>query len=81
MPLKNSVFDKAEHFRDDIKHKGFNYEGKLFERSMSNYIFREEKRVGILEKMETVMFELIERVKTIKNHVNYVVDKNYRDKN
>ena len=81
MPLKESVYDVAEHLRDKIDYKGFNYEDKLFERSMSNYMFREEKRAGILGYLQVVMFEMIERVKQIKNHVNYVVDKNYRNKN
>jgi len=66
---------------DNIGHKGFNYEKKLFERTMSNYMFREEKRSKILDHLQTVMFELIERTKMIKNHVNYVVSKGYRNKN
>lgn len=81
MPLKESVYDAAEHLRDKIDYKGFDYEKQLFKRSMSNYMFREEKRSDILEYFQTVMFEMIERVKQIKNHVNYVVDKNYRNKN
>ena len=81
MPLKESVYDTAEHLRDKIEHKGFDYKEKLFEKSMSNYLFREEKRANILAYMQTVMFELIERVKQIKNHANYVVGKNYRNKN
>lgn len=81
MPLRKSVYDEAEHLRDRVMYKGFNYEGRIFEKSMSNYLFREEKRRNILAMLETVVFELIERVKQIKNHVNYVVGKNYRDKN
>ena len=81
MPLKKSLYDEAEHLRDRVKHKGFAYEGRIFEKSMSNFLFREEKRKAILALLENVVFELIERVKQIKNHVNYVVDKNFRDKN
>lgn len=81
MPLKTSLYDIAEHLRDDIGHKGFDYKDKLFEKSMSNFMFRESKRVAILDMLQTVMYELIERVKMIKNHANYVVGKNYRNKN
>ena len=81
MPLKKSVYETTEHIRDQIAHKGYDYEGKLFSNTMSNFMFREENRAGILAKIETVVYELIERVKTIKNHVNYNVPKNYRNKN
>lgn len=81
MGLKKSVYDVAEHLRDKIEHKGYDYENTLFKKSMSSFIFREEKRANILGYMQTVMFELIERTKQIKNHVNYVVTKNYRNKN
>lgn len=81
MGLKKSVYDVAEHLRDKIEHKGYDYTETLFEKSMSNFLFREEKRAAILGYMQTVMVELIERVKQIKNHANYVVGKNYRDKN
>jgi hypothetical protein len=81
MPLKTSLYDIAEHLRDDISHKGYDYRGKLFVNTMSNFLFREEKRANILGYMENVMYELVERVKMIKNHVNYVVPKSYRNKN
>lgn len=81
MPLKKSLFDVTEHSRDIIINKGFDYEGHIFERSMSSFLFAEEKRAGILAQIEKVVFELIERVKLIKNHVNYTVPKNYRNKN
>lgn len=81
MPIRKSVYHDAEHLRDKIGHKGFEYEGKIFERSMSNFMFREEKRSNILARMEIVVFELLERTKMIKNHVNYCVPKNYRNKN
>lgn len=81
MALKVSLFDLAENRKKLILHKGFDYRGRLFEKSMSNFIFREEKRQQILEKVEDVVFQLIETVKTIKNHVNYIIPKNSRDKN
>ena len=81
MPLKESVYDVAENIRTEVKHKGFSYQGKIFKRTMSTFMFKEEKRAAILGYIEAVVFQLIEKVKDIKNHVNYVVKKNYRDKN
>lgn len=81
MPLKQSLYDITEHHRDVVTNKGFNYEGQLFKRTMSNFMFLEEKRSNILEKIEAVVFELIENTKNIKNHFNYIVPKNYRNKN
>lgn len=81
MPLKKSIYEITEHHRDVIMHKGYAYENNIFRKTMSNFIFREEKRSNILARMEAVVFELVERVKSIKNHFNYVVPKNYRNKN
>lgn len=81
MPIKTSLYDVAENRKTSVLHKGFEYEGRLFEKSMSKWMFAEEKRTQILEKIEAVVFQLIESVKTIKNHVNYIVPKNYRNKN
>lgn len=81
MPLKKSVFRVTEHQHDLLKHRGFQYEGRVFEKTMSNFLFRDPTRAAILAKMEIVVFELIERVKMIKNHANYRVSKDYRNKN
>lgn len=81
MPLKKSVFDVTENSRNDIKNKGFSYEGKIFEKTMSSLLFREEKRAEILAEMEKVVFQLIETVKSIKLHFDYMKPKNYRDFN
>lgn len=81
MPLKESIYKVAEHQRDRILHRGYKYEGNIFKNTMSNFMFRDPVRSSILTYMEKVVFELIERVKQIKSHVNYVVDKNSRYKN
>jgi len=81
MPLKKSLFEVTESSRNSILNKGFNYEGKIFEKTMSSLLFREEKRSEILAEMEKVVFHLIETVKTIKLHFDYRKHKNYRDFN
>lgn len=81
MPLKESLYKVAENSRNDIKNKGFNYQGRLFEKTMSSFIFREEKRANILAKVEAVFFEVIERVKQIKIHFDFSKPKDFRDFN
>ena len=81
MPLKKSVFEVTEHIHDNLKHCGFQYEGRIFEKTMSQFLFQDPTRTAILAKMEIVIFELLERIKMIKNHVNYTVPKTYRNKN
>lgn len=81
MPLKKSLYDVTEHSRDKILHKGFDYKGKLFEKTMSSFIFREEKRSNILASLEEIYYELIQRVKLIKTAFDFAKKKNYRDFN
>ena len=81
MALKQSLYDLAETRKDRILNKGYSYEGNIFRNTMSTIMFREEKRSGILDELEKIVFELIERVKTIKNHVHFTVGKNYRNRN
>ena len=81
MPLKKSLYDVTENSRNNILNKGFDYRGKLFEKTMSPLLFREEKRAGILASLEEIYYELIQRVKKIKIHFDFAKDKNYRDFN
>ena len=81
MALTESLYKLVKNRKNLILNKGFAYQDKLFERSMSPLLFNEAKREGILKKMEKVMVELIERVKKIKTFVNFAVDKDYRDFN
>ncbi len=81
MPLKQSLYEVTENSRNDIKNKGFDYHGKLFEKTMSSLLFREEKRANILAVIEEVFYEMIQRVKQIKIHFDYAKKKNFRDFN
>lgn len=81
MPLKNSLYKVSEHSRDNIANKGYDYEGKLFEKTMSKMLFFDSKRANILSYMEKVMHELIQRTKQIKIHFDFAKQKDYRDFN
>lgn len=81
MPLKQSLYEVTENSRNDIKNKGFDYHGRIFEKTMSSFIFREENRTNILLKVEEIFYELIQRVKKIKIHFDYAKKNNFRDFN
>jgi hypothetical protein len=81
MPLKESLYNVTENSRNDIKNKGFDYKGKIFEKTMSSFLFREEKRANILAQIETIYYDLIQRVKQIKIHFDYAKKKDYKDFN
>jgi len=79
--MKESYWDKLNHRNDKISNLGFDYQGKIFEKTLSKSLFRDPKRAGALAKLEAMIYELIESVKRIKVHRNWVLDKNYRKLN
>jgi hypothetical protein len=75
--MKKSHYKAAYSRLDRLKNRGFDYEGKIFERTISPYIFRDQKRREILQEFEKMIFFLIEKTKMIKTFFNYTVDKDY----
>ena len=78
MPLPISYYDLAESQQDGPNNEGFAYKGNIFTRTMSNVLFQESKRAGILAMMEQIVQELIEQVKCIKLTYGYTMKKKYR---
>ena len=62
---------------DKINHTGFNYEGLIFRRSISSYQYEESTKADILDKLDTLMFHMVESIKMIKKTVNYSLRKDY----
>lgn len=79
--MKKSRYTSAEKRRDSLKNLGFSYEGKIFRKSMSSYLFADTLRESILDEYEKTVFYLIEKVKSIKTFFNYTVDKDHREIN
>ena len=79
--MKQSLYDKVYNRLTIIKNTGFNYEGRIFEKTMSPYLFADPNRKDILTNYEKIIFFLIEKVKMIKTFYNYTVPKNYRNLN
>ena len=72
--LKNVLLSRM----DNIKNLGYKYENNIFKNTMSPSLFVEAKRNFILDKLEKMVFELIEDVKTIKISMNYTLPKRYK---
>jgi hypothetical protein len=76
--MKESLYDIANSRHDRLKHTGWDYHGKIFEKSMSGYLFRDPNRRDILAEFEKIIYFLVEKAKYVKNFYNYTVDKNYK---
>lgn len=72
-----SLYKKAGTRLDKLKNRGFDYQGKIFEKSMSPLLFADPTRKDILNEYEKLIFFLVEKVKMIKTFYNYTVDKDY----
>jgi hypothetical protein len=77
MEEKKSWYDFI-NTQDEIRSNvGFDYEGKIFEKTMSNQIMNgDQNRMDILASIERVIYTLFETTKYIKNYINYTVPKN-----
>lgn len=69
---KKNVYDIMDSINDNL-YNGFNYENKILELSLSNVIYRDPVKAGILHYFQRVVFALIETTKQIRNFVNYTV--------
>lgn len=72
----DNLFDVRDSINDQNLKNGFDYKDQIFQRSMSNVMFRDPKRAEILTNLQKVIFALIESVKQIRNFVNYTVPYN-----
>jgi hypothetical protein len=74
---RQSYFEVAEHTRDNIRNYGFDYHGKLFQRSVSKVYFDDEKKSGILSVFDDMISYIIDYIKMIKKSRNYAVKKTH----
>ena len=75
--VEESLYKKVNSRLDNLKNTGYDYEGKIFQRSMSPLLFAEPTRASILGQLEKIVFFLVEKVKMVKTFYNYTVDKDY----
>jgi hypothetical protein len=75
-PTEN-VFDIEASTNDNV-YEGFLYKFQIWERTLSNVIFRDPNKILVLESFQKIVYALIETVKQIKNYFNYTVPFNNR---
>jgi hypothetical protein len=74
---KKSWYEFINSQNDERSNVGFDYEGKIFEKTISNQILGgDNNRMDILASMEKVVYYWFETAKYIKNYFNYTVPKN-----
>ena len=74
---RKSYYDYINSTRDNRSNVGFNYEGQIFEKTMSSITLGGDKnRKSMMSSIEKVIYRLIEATKGIRNFVNYRVPKN-----
>jgi hypothetical protein len=74
---KKSWYEFIESQNDVRSNQGFNYEGRIFEKTLSNQVLKgDSNRIDILASIEKVVYQLFETTKYIKNYINYTVPKN-----
>jgi hypothetical protein len=73
-PTQN-IYDIRDSFNDNLPN-GFDYKGQILKKTLSNVIFRDPVKEGILNYFERVVYGLVESTKQIKNFFNYTVNKN-----
>lgn len=79
--LKDSVF-RAPLKRnvERTQYDGFNYKGQILKRTMSNSMFTSNKTLyDFLMKLDGMIYEMFDNIKTIKLHHNIARDKYDRD--
>jgi hypothetical protein len=59
-------------------YNGYDYSKTLLRRSLSNYLYQNEKVAGFLEHLNRFMVEMVDNVKYIRNFFNYAVPKDYK---
>ena len=77
MEYKKSWYEFIESQNDIRSNQGLDYEGKIFEKTLSNQVISgDTNRMDILAAIEAVVHQLFETTKYIKNYMNYTVPKN-----
>jgi hypothetical protein len=74
---KKSIHDFINSQQDSPDELSFNYEGKIFEKTLSKVLLNgDQNRQDILAGIERVVNQGIEEIKNIKNYYNYAAPKN-----
>lgn len=72
---KQNLYDVRQSINDNL-YNGFDYQNNLFKLTLSNVIYRDPVKEGILHYYQRVVYALIETTKQIRNFFNYTVKNN-----
>jgi len=73
-----SYYNWMIHQQDDLKNQGFDYETRLFEKTLSNYMLVDPRKEYTFLQFQKMLVYVINAVGGIKKAFNYTVSKNYR---
>lgn len=71
-----SLYYHADTILDTKKDVGFDYHGKLMKKSVSSLFYENPVREYILNVYDTLLCEVIDKIKLIKKFRNYAIHKN-----
>lgn len=74
----DSIYDKINTERWELKNLGYDYEKTLLEDNTSKYLQRNAMMVSMFGYLNKVMSHLINSVKYLRNFNNYAVPKDYK---
>lgn len=75
--IRNSLYWSIYNRKDNRKHLGFRYKGRILEKTLSNQMFGANPTLdGFLARIDAYIYEHIEAVKQIKIFANPALDKN-----
>lgn len=80
-PTKKSAHFYAKHYQDNYPNLGYDYRGNIFKNTISKGILKNTVNNSILLYVETMIIDLIDKVKQIRTYFMISVDKNERNLN
>jgi len=73
-----SLYNISNSTQNNLKNLGYDYAPTLMRKSVSNYLYRNSKVAGFLERLNNYMVQHIELVKYVRVYFNFTVPKNYK---
>ena len=80
-PNKKSPNWYCKHHQDIYTELGFDYHGKVFEKTLSPVIFGNRVNKAILSRIEPMVTYLVDAIKQIRLQYMFSLDKNSKDLN
>lgn len=78
-PLDKGPYYYAYHSQDEYKNLGFNYHGRILEKTVSKVIFNNKKNKQLLKYADMMLDYLVDSVKQIR--LQYMIEHDKNDIN